>query len=116
MLSFISKLFAPPKRPLSLKEAIAQTRISTDPKHLKTFQAATVVKKDHNFIDVTSKEIPKRLGLTHNPKVRTIESTATFNQRAAAVNAQLKKGLKKIKKDAKVVPIGQMPQSTEIAV
>lgn len=57
-------------------------------------------KKDDGTLDFTT----KKLGLTHNPQVKTIESKASFNERAKAISLlkqdtgiadlQLWKGLK----------------------
>jgi hypothetical protein len=66
------------KKKPSLKEAIAQS----------------------NFIDATAREIPKKLGLTHSPRVQsTVDeySHLTFNQKALLLSKSLKKGIKKSK-------------------
>lgn len=56
-----------------------------------------------NFIDATVKEVPKKLGLTHAPKVQnTVDeyNGLHFNQRTELLNRTLKKGLKKVAAEA----------------
>lgn len=77
-------------------ELLSMIDISND--HLIIQPTTQPSKKDYVFENVSREEPIKKLGLVHNPKVHTIESTATFNQRSYAIRRQMKKGLKRLPK------------------
>lgn len=86
MIRLLRNLIPGKNHNMTMKEALAVSH----------FPNATLNEKGERDL------IPKRLGLTHSPQVKTIfpegHDTLTFNQKTAALNRQLKKGLPKLKK------------------
>lgn len=102
MITDLLKIFGFNKQ-TTLKEILSKTKIDTDQRHLIRLPESLAVRsKPIHFIDATNKEIDKKLGLIHNPQVRTVypEKDLSFNQRTAALSRNLKKGLPKLKKTA----------------
>ena len=89
------------KKNLSLKEILAKTHITSNEHDIVTLGTPFVTaNKNIQFKYVANDTVTKRLGLTHDPKVKTTypenHEKLTFNQRTSHLHTQLKKGLKKL--------------------
>lgn len=98
LLSFLKKK----QKIVTLRQAIDATNISTSEHHRMSMDDVfKVANKNIQFKDVTSKNIIKKLGLIHNPQVRTVlpedNDKLTFNKRTSHLARQLHKGLPKLR-------------------